>query len=174
MNETKLCTKVFFNTVFFTIVIIFTINSVYSAPYYRVDLTAGTWNISAVDKSGLTWEGSTLIFESQTAEEEEEEEDDDDDDNIYLLKGHFNWIGSNGSFGRENFTGTLFSDNTLKLSGFELAGPRSGIVICNYFAILADNGTEIINGSWDGSGIPSDDWSATLQPAKYNRSSELK
>ena len=116
------------------------------------DATDGTWVISATDTSGLTWDGSTLIFESQTANGSD-----------FLLEGYFIWTGSNGAFGRENFTGTLFSNNTIELSGFELVAPTSGIVLANYFAILADSGTEIINGSWDGSGIPSNDWSAVLQ-----------
>jgi len=115
------------------------------------DATVGTWAVSATDDSGLNWDGSTLTFESQTA-----------DGNNFLLEGHFNWIGSNGAFGRENFTGTLFFDNTIELSGFELVPPTSGIAVYDYFALLADNGTEIINGSWDGP-ILSDDWSATLQ-----------
>jgi len=119
------------------------------------DATDGIWNISATDFSGLTWDDSTLKFESQIA-----------DGSDFLLEGYFNWIGSNGTYGRENFTGTLFSDNSIQLSGFELVAPTSGILLGNYFAILADSGTEIINGSWDGlGGIPSDDWSAVLQVA---------
>lgn len=118
------------------------------------DATDGTWIISATDISGLTWDNSTLNFESQIA-----------DGSNYLLEGYFNWVGSNGAFGRENFTGTLFSDNTLQLAGFELVAPTSGIVTASYFGILASSGTEIVNGSWDGSGIPSDDWSAVLQAA---------
>ena len=117
------------------------------------DATNGTWIISATDTSGLTWDDSTLIFESQIA-----------DGSNYLMGGYFYWIGSNGSFGRENFNGTLFSNNTIQLTGFELVAPTSGIITGNYFAILADSGTEIINGSWS-SGIPSNDWSAVLQAA---------
>ena len=118
------------------------------------DATDGTWIISATDTSGLTWDGSTLNFESQVANGDD-----------FSLEGYFFWEGSNGSFGRENFTGTLFSDNSIELSGFEIVAPASSIVTANYFALLADSGTEIINGSWDGSGIPSDDWSAVLQVA---------
>ncbi len=40
--------------------------------------------------------------------------------------------------------------------------PTSGIGIYDYTALLADSGTEIINGSWVGL-VLSDDWSATLQ-----------
>ncbi len=116
------------------------------------DATNGTWIISATDNAGLSWDGSTLTFESQVASGAG-----------FLLEGYFFWEGSNGSFGRENFTGTLSADNSLNLSGFELVAPASGIVTANYFAILDDLGTNFINGSWSGSGIPSDDWSASLQ-----------
>lgn len=123
---------------------------VYSAPV-GFDATNGTWIISATDVSGLTWGGSTLNFDSQISSGSD-----------FLLGGYFFWEGSNGSFGRENFTGTLFADNTLELSGFELVAPTSGIVTGNYFATLNTDGTAFLNGSWNGSGIPSNDWSATV------------
>ncbi len=72
------------------------------------DATNGTWDVSASDDSGLTWDDSTLNFQSQTL-----------DGSDFLLEGYFDWKGSNGAFGRENFTGVLFSDNTIELSGFE-------------------------------------------------------
>ncbi|OYT19420.1 MAG: hypothetical protein CCU26_11755 [Nitrospira sp. UW-LDO-01] len=124
-----------------------------SAAPVDVDLTKGTWLVSGTDVSGIRWDSSTLTFESQTAQ----------GDN-FSLAGQFNWIGSNGSFGRENFTGTLFPNRELALSGFEIVQPAAGIVLANYFAILAESGKEIVNGSWNGSGIPSNDWSATLAP----------
>jgi hypothetical protein len=133
------------------LLLITTISSPVIAATVNADLTRGIWNVSAVDVSGLTWEGSTLTFESQVVDGDE-----------YSLSGHFDWIGSNGAFGRESFTGTLFDDSTLQLSGFEIVEPASGIATANYFAILTESGTELINGSWDGTAIPSDDWSATL------------
>jgi len=126
-----------------------------SSPAYSVpvdfDATNGTWIISATDTSGLTWDVSTLNFESQISSGAD-----------FSLEGYFFWEGSNGSFGRENFTGTLFADNTLELSGFELVAPASGIITANYFATLNTDGTSFLNGSWNGSGIPSNDWSATV------------
>jgi hypothetical protein len=124
-----------------------------SAAPVDVDLTKGTWLVSGTDVSGIRWDGSTLIFENQTVQ----------GDNLSLA-GQFNWIGSNGSFCRENFTGTLFANRELALSGFAIVQPAAGIVLGNYFAILAESGKEIVNGSWTGSGIPSNDWSATLAP----------
>jgi hypothetical protein len=119
----------------------------------NVNLTSGTWLVSGVDTRGITWDTSTLIFETQT------QVGDD-----LSLTGYFDWVGSNGSFGREKFTGTLFSNREIEMAGFEIVQPASGIVLADYVAILADSGKEIINGSWDGSGIPSNDWSARLEP----------
>ena len=82
-----------------------------------------------------------------------------------FLSGHFNWVGSRGQFGRENFTGTLFSNQELHLSGFEIVRPSFRIGLAKYSAILAGAGTDIVNGSWNGTGItPSNSWSATLAP----------
>jgi len=123
-----------------------------AASLIDIEVTSGIWSISATDDSGLTWDESTLIFETQTVS-----------GNNIPLTGYFHWIGSNGAFGRENFTGTLFADRSLELFGFEIVQPAVGIITANYFGILTALGNEIVNGSWDGSGIPSDDWSATLQ-----------
>jgi len=82
----------------------------------------------------------------------------------YDLTGYFYWVGSGnqtGAFGRENFTGTLFSDNTIELTGFELVAPTNGIVLGIYSGLLSSSGIEIINGRWGpvGTGI-SGSWSA--------------
>lgn len=124
------------------------INTANAAPL-DVDLTTGIWSITAEDNAGITWNDSTIDFQTQIA----------DGDN-WLLTGQFYWIGSNGAFGGENFTGTLYLDSSLELFGFELVPPTLGIVLGSYFATLGASGNEILNGSWDGSGIPSDDWSA--------------
>ena len=113
----------------------------------------GTWIISATDDRLTKWDGSTLNFESQIASGSD-----------FLLEGYFYWVGSDGNFGRENFTGILFSDNTIELSGFELVEPYYLIGTTNYFATLDSSGTKIIDGSWSAPGIvPSNDWSAILQ-----------
>jgi len=119
-----------------------------------VDLTAGTWLVQGIDTGGTTWNSSTLVFETQTVQGQD-----------FSLSGHFNWIGSRGQFGRENFTGTLFSNSNLQLSGLEIVRPSIGIGVANYFATVAGSGTEIVNGSWNGAGVtPSSNWSATLAP----------
>lgn len=118
-----------------------------------VDLTAGTWLVKGIDTGGTTWNSSTLVFETQSLQGQD-----------FSLSGYFNWVGSGGQFGRENFTGTLFSSQELNLSGFEIVRPSIGLGIANYSATLA-SGMEIVNGSWNGGGVtPSSNWSATLAP----------
>ncbi len=113
-----------------------------------VDMTVGTWIISATDDVGLSWDGSTINFDSQAA-----------DGDVWDLAGVFEWIGSSGASGGERFTGTLEPDRTLRLQGFELIDPVN-IVLATYFAILDDTGNRLVDGNWTGIGIPSDDFSA--------------
>ncbi|MGC4098011.1 MAG: hypothetical protein QM706_12920 [Nitrospira sp.] len=117
-----------------------------------VDLTAGTWLVTGADNGGNSWNGSTLVFDTQISQGQD-----------LSLTGHFNWVGSGGQFGRENFTGMLFSDRNLQLSGFQIVQPASHIAPANFFALLSGSGAEIINGSWNGAGVtPSNSWSASL------------
>ena len=71
-----------------------------------VDMTFSTWVISATDNSGLSWDGSTITFESQVA-----------DGDVWNLGGIFQWIGSNGASGGEKFSGTLEPDRSVRLRG---------------------------------------------------------
>ena len=104
-------------------------------------LTNGYWDVTA-SGDGSTWNESVLIFTLQVP----------DGDN-FILNGYFDWVGSGGSnsFGRENFTGTLFSDLSLQLTGFEIdpGQPWDGIGLGVYTAELTPDFTQIINGSWD-------------------------
>jgi hypothetical protein len=119
------------------------------------NLTAGSWNISAIDQANINWGGSTLTFERQVAQGSD-----------YQVGGYFNWTGNNGAFGRENFSGTLFANNRLTLQGSAIVPPASGIVTSSYEAQLSANGTSLINGRWGGIGaIPSDNWSAVQSVA---------
>jgi hypothetical protein len=96
--------------------------AVIAAPI-SIDLTSSTWLVSGVDSKGTKWHSSTLIFETQTAT----------GDNL-VLTGYFDWLGSNGGFGRERFTGVLLSNREIELSGYEIVQPASGIGLTNYFA----------------------------------------
>jgi hypothetical protein len=130
--------------------------SVASVPAYgvpiAVDMTTDVWTITAFDTGGNDWTGSTLNFESQTASADD-----------WLLSGYFYWESDLGPFGRENFTGTLFSDRSLHLVGTELVAPFNGIILGEYFAELALSGDEIINGTWQANVpfLPTDGWTAT-------------
>jgi hypothetical protein len=113
-------------------------------------LGSGRWLLTGNDVAGNSWNGSTITFESQT-----------DQGGNYSLSGYFNWVGSNGAYGRENFTGTLFANNKLQLIGTEIVNPAFGIVTSNYNADLAPGEKNIVNGSWDSNNaIPSYAWSA--------------
>jgi hypothetical protein len=112
------------------------------------DLAAGIWALTATDVSGLTWTGTTITFESQVAAGAD-----------FSISGYFNWIASNGAFGRENFVGTLFADNRIQMQGTAVVQPANGIVLGLYTAIVTADGRRMINGSWTG-GVPSNDWSA--------------
>ena len=123
-----------------------------SAAPISVDMTTGVWDVTAFDTSGTDWSASTLIFETQTASNDD-----------WLLTGYFDWVGSNGAFGRENFTGTLFLDRSLELSGFEHVPPTSGIILGDYFADLALSNNDIVGGTWQANVpfVPTNGWTAT-------------
>jgi len=120
------------------------------------DLTAGLWDIeNSIDLSGLTWNESTLVFTSQTP-------DGDDAD----LAGYFDWVGSGGQFGRENFVGTAFADHTLQLfgQGIDPAFPSSGIVTGTYSGIISSDGSRILDGTWSATGVIPGEWEARRVP----------
>jgi len=138
---------------FFVSALLFFSNSLVAS---TVTLTQAQWIIAGNDAGGGIWDGSILVFESQVQNGSD-----------YELSGYFEWIGSGnqtGSYGRENFTGTLFSDNQIELIGFEIVPPSYNVVYGGYSGILSAAGHEITNGYWgslaDGpSGIPGS-WSA--------------
>lgn len=119
------------------------------------NLVTSPWTITGNDDAGGIW-GETLTFETQIS-----------NGSNFDLTGFFYWVGSGtgtGAFGRENFTGTLFADNTLQLNGVEIVSPSSRIIRGIYSGVLSTSGTEILNGRWgplgpDGAGIPGS-WSA--------------
>ncbi|MCK9553748.1 VPLPA-CTERM sorting domain-containing protein [Aquamicrobium sp.] len=133
------------------LVSIFTLQGVAAIPI-DIDMTSGTWIVTAFDTAGNNWSGSTLNFESQVASGDD-----------WLLSGYFYWNNETGtSYGRENFAGTLSYDRSLYLEGHELVAPISNIIMGEYFAELSVSDAEIINGTWQ-SGVPyvpTDGWTA--------------
>lgn len=115
------------------------------------DLNAGYWQISGSDNRGVSWNGSKLHFLT-----------DSPNGGNHSLSGYFEWTSDRGEFGRENFAGTLFSNNHLSLDGTAIVQPASGIITAHYEADLTPLGTQLINGSWTN-GIPGV-WSAVLVP----------
>jgi hypothetical protein len=111
------------------------------------DLTGDTWDVTG-DDGVWTWDGSTLVFTSQIPSGAD-----------FDIEGYFDWIGSGGQSGRELFSGTYLSDDTLFLSGYQLIN-ASSIILANYAALVTPDGNTII-GDWDsgvvpGSGVPGD------------------
>ncbi len=141
-----------FSACFVSALLVFS-NSLVAA---TVNFTQSQWIITGNDDGGGIWDGSTLIFESQVLNGLD-----------YNLSGYFEWIGSSnqtGSYRRENFTGTLFSNNQIELIGFEIVPPSYNIIYGGYSGILSASGHEITNGRWASlsggpSGIPGS-WSA--------------
>ena len=117
-----------------------------------IDLTGATWTLSGTDQAGTSFAGSTIVFDSQSPRP----------DGGFNLSGYFYWTGSNGSFGRENFSGLVTADRTLSLNGTALIAPTARLVLGTYRAQLSLDGRSILNGSWSAAGgVASDSWSAT-------------
>jgi len=108
------------------------------------------WNVTGVDRAGTSWEGSTLVFTEQ----------EDTEDGAELI-GYFEWEGSSGSYGRENFEGDIDGAGKIELSGVSLEDSYR-IVLGDYEATLAEGGTAITAGSWAGGGGIPGTWEAAL------------
>ena len=117
------------------------------------NLPANIWTITGNDDAGNIWDGSTITFEEQSAIVDG-----------FHVAGYFNWADNHGHFGRENFSGTLFSSNHLTVSGYEIVSPASGLGLGIYDADVTIDGTHMINGTWIGPGTPSHNWSAVQSP----------
>ena len=125
---------------------------VYLPATAATDLTNRQWLVSGTDTRGVSWNGSTLNFQTQTPS-----------GNAFTVTGYFFWTSTVGEFGRENFNGVLGANNRISLDGFQIVAPASGIVIGHYEADLTADGTRLINGTWSGSTIPGV-WSAVAVP----------
>ena len=102
-------------------------------PTYQ--LAGTTWNVTGTDRRDTTWDGSSLVFTAQSVGSGES-----------ALEGHFNWVGSGGSYGREYFQGSLGDDGALDLRGVRLED-YSGIAKAVYDGELSDDGTRF-TGNW--------------------------
>jgi len=102
-----------------------------------VALTQGVWDVIGSDTANVRWNGSTLVFQTQTPVGED-----------FAVTGYFTWTGSGGQNGRENFTGTLLADNSLQLTGTQIVQPATQIMLHNYTAQVSPDGRSITNGAW--------------------------
>ncbi len=121
-----------------------------SANAATVDLTNKLWVVDGFDTA--SWLGSELVFTSQTA-----------NGNNDLLEGFFDWKSNGVDRGRELFTGTLFSDLSLNIEGFQLINPIS-IQLAIYDGEVTPGGKSIINGTWTTVGGGTGVWSAAVVP----------
>jgi len=122
-------------------------------PESKVDLTQGVWDVTGTDTGNINWNGSTLVFQRQAPAGDD-----------FAVTGYFYWTGTGGRSGRENFTGTLFADNRLQLSGTQIVQPATQISLRDYSAQVSPDGRSITNGTWapvtGGQGQPGT-WSAS-------------
>jgi hypothetical protein len=130
------------------------------------ELTNDEWILTGEDTAGI-WNGS-IHFETKVQ------------NGLDLdLTGYFDWIGSGtatGSFGRENFTGTLFSDNRIELIGFEIVPPSQGLGLGLYLGKLSATGTQITDGIWGfaGGSVFTGKWSAIPSSPVVDLSGTIK
>lgn len=115
------------------------------------EFTKGKWVLTqATDVKNVDWSGTICKFTSQMRKP-----------NRILLKGYFDWHGSDGSGVREKFTGTY----NIKTRQIALEGQRldsgNNILLSVYSARLTDDGTTITDGTWNGDHVNSGTWTAT-------------
>lgn len=116
-------------------------------------LTGVTWAVTGTDEAGNSWNGSSLVFTSQTLEM----------DGSFAMEGYFDWVGSAGQSGRELFDGTYFSFQEITLYGTQLVNPN-GIALAVYTGSVAQDG-DTISGSWSGPNVLSGTFEATRAAA---------
>lgn len=96
----------------------------------------GKWRIVSLDNRGTNWGRSILVIT--------------DDRPValgYRVEGYFDWVGSNGSGGREYFRGDYRRNRRLELVGYRLENPRR-IVMERYRAEVSRDGRRIEQGGW--------------------------
>ncbi|MCL4201298.1 MAG: pre-peptidase C-terminal domain-containing protein [Pirellulaceae bacterium] len=118
-----------------------------------VDLTRGTWDFAGT-LAGTNWAGSTLVFQTQTASGAD-----------FAVTGYIDWVSGGTARGRELFNGTLFADNTIRLTGTQLQQPQN-LTLGVYTATVSGDGRTITNGTRGPAptGLPvgAGTWGATL------------
>lgn len=110
-----------------------------------VNITLGRWILSARDAQGTSWSGSELLFTEQVAIGAN-----------YSLRGRASFLANGIPRGWEDFTGTLYADGRLELSGYAVA-QGFNLTTADWKAVLNVAGDQFLNGTWnraDGRVIP--------------------
>lgn len=105
-------------------------------PPVDVDLTVGSWILTANDTSGSSWSGSTLTFTQQVVS-----------GNNYTLLAHVNFVRNGLPNGSEDFRGTLYGNGRLEMSGYSVP-PGFNLTTADWQALLNVPGNQFLNGSW--------------------------
>jgi hypothetical protein len=105
----------------------------------------GVWNIKGVDDRGRTWIGTAVLIAGSQG----------------TLRGHIDWLASNGSCGREHVVGRF--DSTTR--ALQFTGRQTeyavNLVPSNYLAYLSNDGLQLQNGRWgSGARVVPGGWSA--------------
>lgn len=100
------------------------------------DLTGEVWSVCGWD--GFTsWHDTRLVFTKQTT-----------DKKGAVVSGYFDWVGDEGSFGREHFEGMVSETGALSLQGLSMENGSAFIITSRYEGQLTSDGTKILDGVW--------------------------
>jgi hypothetical protein len=127
---------------------------------------AGTWDVVGKDNSGTNWQ-ATLVLEST----------DKDNYPPRTFKGFFDWEGSNKTGGREYVLSASYDYESRKLQmrGGELEDADPNIRTSIYNATMTEGADQLLDGTWNSSGVIPGVWQATRsvekQPSKRKAAS---
>ncbi|WP_157559382.1 hypothetical protein [Hydrogenophaga crassostreae] len=127
----------------------FALTSTWTQPV-DVDLTIGSWVLTARDSANSSWTGSTLVFSQQAVSGENN-----------TFHARVNFVRNGQPYGAEDFTGTLYASGRMEMSGYSVT-PGYNLITANWRALLNVAGNQFLDGTWsrpDGRVI-SGNWTA--------------
>lgn len=111
----------------------------------KVPTAIGVWDLSGVDEKDTKWIATVVLTKSEDGG----------------LKGHIDWIGSNGSCGRELVVGNFDSESRVLTMNGKKVEFANRIVACGYRAELSKDHLSLENGKWaNGTVAIPGSWSA--------------
>ena len=97
----------------------------------------GVWDLEGIDAADTKWIATVVLTKADGKG----------------FAGHIDWLGSNGSCGREYVTASIDRNTrTLKMTGVKVVF-SDNIVPANYTAELAPDGLHLANGKWSNEGV---------------------